>query len=398
MVSCFGVSVQKEKAPENQHSKTRTFTLHLLQQATKNFDDKRVIGHGGFGKVYIGVLEDETKVAVKRRNPMSSQGQKEFQVEIELLSVLDHYNLVFLIGYCDEKNEMILVYEYMEKGTLMSHLYGSDKPSLSWKQRLEVCVGAAKGLEYLHGQHYLHTGSAKAIIHRDIKSANILLDEQYRAKVGDFGISKTGPDLDQTHVTTQVKGSFGYLDPEYYTTQQLTEKSDVYSFGVVLLEILCARPPIDTELPRKEVNLARWGMEMLKKGQLGKIIDKEISAAIRQDHLELFGKIVAKCLSENSAERPSMEGVLKDLEHVLSLEVEGRLRRSLALGERKASNVPDDLPGPSISWVSRVLDESISAGGHSGGSDYGGSSQLIKQGRSKALTRCPAKIYLRDDP
>ncbi|GJU57899.1 receptor-like protein kinase HERK 1 [Tanacetum coccineum] len=286
-----------------------------VQEATDRFSESLVVGVGGFGKVYKGKLSDGTLVAVKRGAPQSHQGLAEFQTEVEMLSQLRHRHLVSLIGYCNERNELIIIYEYMENGTLKNHLYGSDLPKLSWRQRLEICIGSAKGL------HYLHTSASKAIIHRDVKSANILLDENFMAKVADFGLSKNGPELDQTHVSTAVKGSFGYLDPEYMTRQQLTEKSDVYSFGVVLFEILCGSPVIDPSRPKGMVNLVEWVREWQKKGNLEKIIDPYLVGKIKIESLKKFVDIADKCLAEEGIDRPTMGDVLQNLERALELEI-----------------------------------------------------------------------------
>jgi len=307
------------------------FSMREIRLATNDFHEALHIGTGGFGSVYKGSLTGGTTyVAIKRANPMSEQGVSEFETEIRLLSQLRHHNLVLLLGYCNEDGEMILVYDFMANGSLHDHLHlrQRDQSPLSWIQRLEICVGVARGL------HYLHTGTKHRIIHRDIKTTNIILDQNWVPKISDFGLSKAGyPSL----VTTNVKGSIGYLDPECHQSLQLSEKSDIYSLGVVLLEVLTARPAVSVGEDDEHINLAEWTTSCLESGNVEQIVDPNLKENIIKECFELYLGVAMKCLAERGAERPSVGEVLENLVLAMHLQKnEGRVPNG---NERRNDNV-----------------------------------------------------------
>ncbi|KAF7151342.1 hypothetical protein RHSIM_Rhsim02G0064400 [Rhododendron simsii] len=264
-------------------------------------------------------------VAIKRLNAESKQGAGEFWMEVKMLSKLRHANLVALIGYCNECQEMILVYEYIALGTLADHLYrlkttesNTSFSPLSWEERLDMCIGAARGLDHLH------SGTSQSFIHRDVKSTNILIDRNWVAKISDFGLSKGPASHSITHISTEVKGTFGYLDPDYFRTFRLTVKSDVYAFGVVLLEVLCGRPAVDRKLDSEQIGLIYWAHQCFKKGKFAEVIDPSLSGQIAQPCLKSFVVLAKNCLSESPRSRPTMAEVLGRLELALLSQQRGR--------------------------------------------------------------------------
>ncbi|KAK5819817.1 hypothetical protein PVK06_024843 [Gossypium arboreum] len=294
----------------------RHFSPDEIKAATNNFHDDLVVGKGGFGKVYKGFMDEGEKIlAIKRLNPESSQGIREFLTEIEILSQLRHVHLVSLIGYCNEKREMVLVYDFMSNGTLSDHLYGTSfaYDPLTWKKRLDICKGAATGL------NYLHTEVRHTVIHRDVKTSNILLDDKFTAKVSDFGLSKEDPKAEV--LITGIKGTRGYMDPEYARGHKLTEKSDVYAFGVVLFEVLCVRKAGNTKLPEAQMSLAHWAKQCIADGILYKVIDPYLIGKIAPECFKVFVEIAESCIADVGTDRPSMNNVMERLGFAIELQM-----------------------------------------------------------------------------
>ncbi|KAL3515799.1 hypothetical protein ACH5RR_022701 [Cinchona calisaya] len=290
----------------------RNFSFEEVKKYTNNFSETNGIGSGGYGKVYRGTLPTGQLVAIKRAQQGSMQGALEFKNEIELLSRVHHKNIVGLVGFCLDQGEEMLVYEYIPNGTLKESLSGKSGIRLDWMRRLRIALGAARGIQYLH------VLADPPIIHRDIKSNNVLLDERLNAKVGDFGLSKPMGSTYRTHVTTQVKGTMGYMDPEYYMTNQLTEKSDVYGFGVLMLEIVTAKAPIVKG--KYIVREVKQAMDVTKDlYNLHQVIDPVIVSSASPRSLEKFLDLALRCTEEQGVSRPTMSEVVKEIESIMEL-------------------------------------------------------------------------------
>ncbi|KAL2556982.1 Serine/threonine-protein kinase [Forsythia ovata] len=325
LASCSSFS-STEKVPEeatnnkaltqggSKNNAAQTFTLRELAVATKNFRPECMLGEGGFGRVYKGCLEKTGQiVAVKQLDRNGLQGNREFLVEVLMLSLLHHQNLVNLIGYCADGEQRLLVYEYMHLGSLEDHLLDlpPGRAPLGWFTRMKIALHAAKGVEYLHDK------ANPPVIYRDLKSSNILLDKDFNAKLSDFGLAKLGPVGDKSYVSTRVMGTYGYCAPEYQRTGQLTVKSDVYSFGVVFLELITGRRVIDTTRKRDEQNLVTWAEPIFKEPtRFSELADPLLPDVIPKKSFNQAVAVAAMCLQQDASVRPSISDVVTALSYL----------------------------------------------------------------------------------
>ncbi|XP_021295597.1 probable serine/threonine-protein kinase At1g01540 [Herrania umbratica] len=299
----------------------RQFSLPKIRAATNNFHPNLLLSESEFGSVYKGIVDDGTLVAVKRLRSDAVFTIKLFRTEVQLLCQLCHQHLVSLIGYCNDKDEKIVVYELKKNGSLRDHLYGCGYDPLPWKQRLEICIGAARGL------HYLHTGAKRVVIHHDVKSSSILLDDKWVSKFSALGLSKIRSQSSYNKAKALeksepgLKGTLGYMDPEYFRDSEISEKSDVYSFGVVLFEVLCARPPAFNLIHNRcLVCLIDWVHHYIGEGTIHNIIDPYLKGKIAPECFKLFVDIALCCISEKRDKRPEIGEVELMLELALEMQ------------------------------------------------------------------------------
>ncbi|XP_011043470.1 PREDICTED: proline-rich receptor-like protein kinase PERK1 isoform X2 [Populus euphratica] len=293
-----------------------TFSYEELARATDGFSDANLLGQGGFGYVHRGVLPNGKEVAVKQLKAGSGQGEREFQAEVEIISRVHHKHLVSLVGYCITGAHRLLVYEFVPNNTLEFHLHGKGRPTMDWPTRLKIALGSAKGLAYLHEDCH------PKIIHRDIKASNILLDFKFEAKVADFGLAKISSDVN-THVSTRVMGTFGYLAPEYASSGKLTDKSDVFSFGVMLLELITGRRPVDSTQSFMEDSLVDWARPLLTRaledGNFDTLVDQKLQNNYDQNEMARMVACAAACVRHSARRRPRTSQVVRALEGDVSL-------------------------------------------------------------------------------
>ncbi|XP_022765897.1 putative wall-associated receptor kinase-like 16 [Durio zibethinus] len=312
----------------------KIFTADELEKATNNYHETRILGKGGQGSVYKGILPDGRRIAIKK-SVIGDQSQvQQFINEVNVLSQINHRNVVKLLGCCLETQVPLLVYEYARNGTLFDHLHNAAYASvISWETRLKIATQTAEALAYLH------SAASPPIIHRDVKLTNILLDENYNTKVSDFCASRLVPS-DKTQVTTLVQGTLGYLDPEYLHTSQLTKKSDVYSFGVVLIELLTGLRVLSFERPEQERNLSMYFVSAVKGGLLLEILDRRVLNEKNIEQLKEVATLARRCVRVKGEERPTMKEVVSELEGLLAMEK--HLWGKGDLHEEDAEHLPDE--------------------------------------------------------
>ncbi|KAL1545501.1 putative serine/threonine-protein kinase [Salvia divinorum] len=345
---CFGMFdyCKDDTATQAQEIPTknvRLFSYYSLRSATRLFHPSTRIGRGGFGVVYKGVLRDGTQVAIKALSAGSKQGIKEFLTELGTISKIRHPNLVQLLGCCVEGDHRILVYEYMENNSLHTALLGSysKRAALDWSKRAAICLGTAKGLAFLHED------ADPGIVHRDIKASNVLLDEDFIPKIGDFGLAKLFPD-NVTHVSTRVAGTVGYLAPEYALLGQLTKKADVYSFGVLILEITSGRSSSKAAFGEELYVLLEWTWKLFKEGRLLDIVDPDL-VDYTEVQIMRFMKVALFCTQAASQHRPDMKQVVKMLSTDVILNEKLLTEPGLYRPKGSSKSEGDSLPISSLS-------------------------------------------------
>ncbi|GLT28406.1 hypothetical protein SLA2020_033450 [Shorea laevis] len=349
---------QQLSSTEGNVEQTKIFSTKELERATDNFNRNRILGQGGQGTVYKGMLVDGRIVAVKKSKVLDKEKVKDFINEVVILTQINHRNIVKLLGCCLETEVPLLVYEFIPNGTLFQYIHDENEDfPLSWERRVTIASEVASALSYLH------SAASIPIYHRDVKSSNILLDEKYRAKVSDFGASRSIA-IDQTHLTTNVQGTFGYVDPEYYHSGQFTEKSDVYSFGVVLVELLTGKKPVSLQRVEGGRNLASHFILSMEENNLFNILDAQVKDCSAHEEIIKVAKLAYRCLSLSGKKRPRMIEIAMELEQIRFLQnysngqknheeiryVETEVTNHCDVASRAALSIDMEPPFSSESW------------------------------------------------